>query len=154
MSHRRKIYLDVCAYNRPFDNQLDRKIALEAEGVIAILMECLAEHFVLVSSDIVKFEVSLIPDTERKNAVGSLSSLANTVVEIDDGVIENAKKLEELSISPFDALHISCAEKGGVEFFITTDYKLIRLCEKHSDSIKLSAVTPLVFAAEEIENEN
>lgn len=32
-----KIYSDVCCLNRPFDNQLQDRIHLEAEAVITIL---------------------------------------------------------------------------------------------------------------------
>ncbi len=32
-----KIYLDVCCFNRPFDDQTQEKIHLEAEAVFIIL---------------------------------------------------------------------------------------------------------------------
>ena len=32
-----KIYMDVCSYNRPFDNQEQDRIYLEAEAVLSIL---------------------------------------------------------------------------------------------------------------------
>jgi hypothetical protein len=32
-----RIYLDVCCLNRPFDNQVQDRVRLEAEAVLAIL---------------------------------------------------------------------------------------------------------------------
>jgi hypothetical protein len=35
-----RIYLDACCLNRPFDDQTQARIRLEAEAVLMILMEC------------------------------------------------------------------------------------------------------------------
>jgi hypothetical protein len=36
----RKVYLDVCCLNRPFDDQQQDRVHLEAEAVLLILKRC------------------------------------------------------------------------------------------------------------------
>ena len=50
-SFEKKIYLDVCCLNRPFDDQSQPRIRLEAQAVLAILdrvsegkWECVSSH--------------------------------------------------------------------------------------------------------------
>jgi hypothetical protein len=45
------IYMDCCCLNRPFDNQLQDKIRLESDAVIAILSRCADNEWQLVGSD-------------------------------------------------------------------------------------------------------
>ncbi len=61
-----RIYLDVCCYNRPFDDQTQEKIHLETEAVLIILSNISLKNWELVGSDIIDFEISKIPDLERK----------------------------------------------------------------------------------------
>ena len=40
MSRMRRVYLDVCCLNRPFDTQEQDRLRLEAEAVLLILKHC------------------------------------------------------------------------------------------------------------------
>ena len=51
------IYLDVCCLNRPFDDQAQARIHLEAEAVLVILNQCQAGHLTWISSDVVTLEI-------------------------------------------------------------------------------------------------
>jgi hypothetical protein len=61
-----RIYLDVCCLNRPFDDQRQERIRLEAEAVPLILGRCEAGAWQWVSSAVVEEER---PVTEAKDAV-------------------------------------------------------------------------------------
>lgn len=61
-----RIYLDVCCLNRPFDDQTQDRIHLESEAVLTILNCCQSREWQLVGSEVVDFEISKIPDEDRK----------------------------------------------------------------------------------------
>ena len=64
---RPRIYLDVCCLNRPFDDQRQDRIRLEAEAVLLILGHCEAGAWQWISSAIVEEEVNNMPSYERRS---------------------------------------------------------------------------------------
>ena len=48
-----KIYLDVCCLNRPFDDQTQARIRLEAEAILMILAQCETGHWEWIGSELV-----------------------------------------------------------------------------------------------------
>ena len=62
-----KIYLDVCCLNRPFDDQQQDRIRLEAEAVLLILSHIQAGDWQWISSEAMDFEIEQAPDSERKS---------------------------------------------------------------------------------------
>lgn len=60
------IYMDVCCLNRPFDNQVQGRIRMESEAILLILARCQSQEWQLLSSEVVEYEVSRIPDEERR----------------------------------------------------------------------------------------
>ena len=147
-----KIYLDVCCFNRPFDDLSQDKIRLEAEAVLTILRHCQSEKWELVGSKIIDFEVSKTPDDERKQKVLLLTSIIKFKVSVDETVKKRALELQNKGIDLFDALHIAFAEKGNVEVMLTTDIKLVRKVLREN-TIKLKVVNPLTWLMEMISNE-
>ena len=51
------IYRDVCCLNRPFDDQTQNRIHLEAEAVIIILTKLQDRHWQWISSQVVDFDL-------------------------------------------------------------------------------------------------
>ena len=64
-----KIYLDVSCLNRPFDDQSQTRVRLEAEAVSIILEECELGEWQQVSSQMAKIEIDAMPDAERRARV-------------------------------------------------------------------------------------
>ena len=64
-----RIYLDVCCLNRPFDDQRQDRIRLEAEAVLSILGRCEAGTWQWLSSAVVEAEVNNTPSRERCSRV-------------------------------------------------------------------------------------
>ena len=61
-----KVYLDVSCLNRPFDDQGQTRIRLEAEAVTLIL-ECIdAGRWRQVSSQMAEIEIAAISEAERR----------------------------------------------------------------------------------------
>lgn len=91
------IYLDVCCLNRPFDNQEQERIHLEAEAVLLILSRCQSGEWVLLGSEAIDAEIAKTPDTERKDKAMLLNSLATTKVEIDPKIESRAREFIKFS---------------------------------------------------------
>ena len=74
-----KIYLDVSCLNRPFDDQSQLRIRLEAEAISLIMSN---GKWVIVSSEIVDVEVNAIGAVDRKKKVQALLKLSQEYVII------------------------------------------------------------------------
>ncbi len=64
-----KIYLDICCFNRPFDDQSQLRIRLESEAKLKIQTDIQAGNFDLVWSYILEGENEANPFEERKRAI-------------------------------------------------------------------------------------
>jgi hypothetical protein len=69
-----RIYLDVCCLNRPFDDQRQDRIRLEAEAVLLIMGRCEAGAWQWLSSAVVEEEVNHTPSSERRSRAGRCSA--------------------------------------------------------------------------------
>ena len=123
-----KVYLDNCAYNRPFDDQTRIKIALETEAKKHIQRLITEKAVDLAYSYINRLENDDNPFTTRKNSINEF--FREAAVYIDSGyaeaVEERAANIMKTGIKTRDALHIACAAEGGCGYFITTDKLLLR----------------------------
>nr|VFJ54444.1 MAG: hypothetical protein BECKFW1821A_GA0114235_104731 [Candidatus Kentron sp. FW] len=61
-----KIYLDNCCFNRPYDDQSDFRVRLEAEAKLKIQEEIRNRSFRLVWSYLLDYENSKNPFKERR----------------------------------------------------------------------------------------
>src|ERR1039457_5994001 len=51
-----KLYLDVCCLNRPFDDQSQNRVRLEAEAILSILEMAQSDKLEIISSDVIDDE--------------------------------------------------------------------------------------------------
>ena len=58
--------------------------------------------------------------------MNSLIRKAKLFQELDEEILERAKEMETLGIKGLDALHIACAERLKVDYFLTCDDKIIK----------------------------
>jgi hypothetical protein len=106
------IYLDACCMNRPFDDQSQPRVHLEAEAILLIFGKVRQREWDWTSSEILLYEIAQNPDYENQQRVLSLTSMANHVVEISDKILARAEKLEEAGFDSYDALHLALAEQA------------------------------------------
>jgi predicted nucleic acid-binding protein len=121
-----KLYLDVCCLNRPFDDQLQNRVRLEAEAVLSILELAGSGALEIIGSDIIDDELSQMPDNERREKVGLLLTLASSHISLTSAIERRAMELAEWNIAPLDALHLASAEGAQADYFLTTDDDLLR----------------------------
>lgn len=144
----RRVYLDVCCLNRPFDDQQQDRVHLEAEAVLLILKRCESQEWQWVSSAVVRYEVDNIPNTERRHRVNELLQGAREVVPLSDAAVERGEELKRLGLKTYDALHVACAEQAQVEVLLTTDDKLVRAAARHTRKLKVPVRNPLTWLQE------
>ncbi|MBA7554225.1 hypothetical protein ES705_46837 [subsurface metagenome] len=144
-----RIYLDVCCLNRPFDDQTQEKIHLETEAVLIILSNISSQRWELVGSDVIDFEISKIPDLERKKKVELLTQKILEKQKITTELIQRAKIIAKKGIKAVDALHIASAEMLQSDYMITTDEEIIKKYQKHTEFFKrIKICNPILFLIE------
>jgi hypothetical protein len=142
------VYLDVCCLNRPFDDQSQPRVRLEAEAVLYILAACDAKQWEWVGSEAIVLEISQTPDPERRRRVQVLASRAHRRVVVGQFELARAEQLERMRFPGFDALHLACAESGGVMVFLTTDDKLLRKAAARAKELQVQVKNPLTWLRE------
>ncbi|MDR2163302.1 MAG: PIN domain-containing protein [Clostridiales Family XIII bacterium] len=146
------LYLDTCCYSRPFDDQGQERIYLESEAVLSIVKRGRLGKDIIVGSDVLELEMSMIANVEKRDKITILYQIATTLVRFSSEIEKRAKAIsEKSSIRSFDALHIACAEYGEVDYMLTTDDKLKKAADKQKLSIEV--VNPLTYMAEVMKSE-
>ncbi|NMW18805.1 MAG: PIN domain-containing protein [Chlorobiaceae bacterium] len=121
-----RIYLDMCCFNRPYDDQIQSRIRIETEAKVVIQHKIKNIECELIWSSILDFECSKNPFEEHRMAILNWRNIASTMIMIDTSVLERARNLISIGVGKYDALHVACAIAGGAELFVTTDDRLIK----------------------------
>jgi len=141
-----KIYMDNCCLNRPFDDQSNLRIHLEAEAIKTIIRLVEQQKWNLVSSKVLKFEISKIADESRRKELMLMESLAGEVVQINTQIGVRANEFERLGIQSFDALHLACSENNA-DILLTVDDRLIKKALT-VNNLNISVRNPLIWLSE------
>lgn len=95
----KRIYLDVCALSRPFDEQNYLRIRLETESVNLILSKVREGSYRLLASPVHVKEVEAIPDTFERIELQTVLERLGEPVSVNKH--ETRKRAEELVKSLF-----------------------------------------------------
>jgi predicted nucleic acid-binding protein len=143
-----RLYLDACCLNRLTDDQTQNRVRDEAEAVEHILSLIRDGQATWVSSLVLEIEISRNPDADRRRDVAALLPFASEVVVPRPVEADRAAFLERLGFGIFDALHLACAEQGGVNVFLTTDDGLRRLARRHNHALRIRVENPVSWYQE------
>lgn len=102
----------------------------------------------LIGSDVLKLEIEKIPDPIRKSQVKTLMKYISKFVHNDESVTDRAKEIQDEGFKGFDAFHIASAEKGKVDYLLTTDDKMLKLYMKKQNMIQIKLKNPLKYLQE------
>ena len=91
-----RIYLDACCVNRPFDDQKQDRIRLQAEAILLIMQHCQKREWEWIGSEVLIFEIEQMPNLERKDRVELLLTSACQVIPLQDVERKRGKELEAL----------------------------------------------------------
>ncbi len=128
-----RIYLDLCCFNRPYDDQTQSHIRLETEAKLLIQQKVRDGVCELAWSAILDFENARNPFIEHSRAILQWRALAAVCVQIDAPVLDQARRLLALGLGEYDALHVACACRAGADLFVSTDDRLIRRVQTQSE---------------------
>ena len=140
-----RIYLDTCCYNRPFDKSQEKSVKDEINAIVGIVQMAEKNYCVIIGSDVLRQEISAVKNSEKKIKLSDLyTSLFCEEIHYSDNIEIRAKFfMTEANIKTMDAFHIAYAEAGEIDYFLTTDYRLIKSCEKLA--LNLKVVNPVNF---------
>ena len=140
-----RIYLDNCCFNRPFDDQSQIRIRLEAEAKLKIQGDIQDGNFELVWSYILEAENMANPFEERKKAIGGWKQHSSIIIKENATILDKAEKLNQIGLRSKDALHLSCAMSASCKYFLTTDDKILN---KNKLIAELTLTDPIGFIKE------
>lgn len=149
-----RLYLDVCCLNRPFDDWRQQRVRLEGEAILAILERCQQGDVQLVSSTALDAEISRTTDPERRQRVLTSLDVATEKIQVTEAMVQRAASLQTSGFTPFDALHLACAEAAMVDGFLTTDDRLLRRSKRIDISVPVTNPVTWIMSEENFDSNN
>lgn len=144
-----KLYLDMCVYNRPFDDQCQPRIMLETQIFIMLLSMISEGRFELLNSFALEYENSKNPNIENILKISDFLGYSTEYISYDKGILDKSLEFEKYGLMGMDAVHIACAEKAKADFFVTCDDNLIKKL-KRIDNIRIVYYNVIDFASREV----
>ncbi len=138
-----RIYLDTCAWKRPYDEPSSERVVLEGLAVAAVLRRCQIGVLEVVSSAALQAENSRNPDPTRRAEVAAMLARLPTSVPLTKSMTTRARELVSLGLRPLDALHTASAEAAGCTYLVTTDDRMLRRLRANVAALHLSPIDPL-----------
>lgn len=143
-----KLYLDNCCFNRPFDDQSQLRIRLEAEAKLRIQEDIRSGLHTLIWSYILDYENSKNPFQARREQIAKWRQYATVDIEEDEDLFSVAAVFNQHGIKKVDSLHIACAIKAKADYFLTTDDGVIKKAGYVQD---IQITDPIGFIKEVLE---
>lgn len=144
----RTVYLDLCCLNRPFDDQHQARVRLEAEAVLGLIELARRGELNWIGSDILDLESSRNPDVDRRLRVEALLACSTSKVASAERERQRGRELQAMGFTAFDALHLACAESAGAEVLLTTDDRLRSRAEREKARLAVEVENPAKWYAE------
>lgn len=141
-----RVYLDMCYYNRPYDDQSQIKVSLETQAKLHIQDQIQKKQFELVASYMLRYECGQNPYEMRRRAIMQLvdtHTAAYVGLERKGEIESMATEIMNTGVKFKDACHVASTIYAGCKYFISTDKRLLKY---QTDRIRL--VTPIEFIAE------
>jgi len=145
-----KVYLDLCVYNRPFDDQGQPRIVVETVEFMFLLEKAIKKEITVINSFALEYENSKSPLIDRRDKIEDLLKISSEYVKYSEKLENRAKEIEKKGFMAMDALHIACAEAAKSDFFITCDDLLLRKGEANKDKVKVRIIGLMEFISEEV----
>ena len=145
-----RIYLDLCVYNRPFDDQRQPRIVIEGTEFLFLLSKAIEKEITLINSFVLEDENMRNPFIGRKDKIADFLKVATKFVGYSEKLENRAKEIEKFGIMAIDALHIACAEVAKDDFLVTCDDLLVRKGTINKERLKVKVIGLMEFVAKEV----
>ena len=149
-----RLYLDVSCLNRPFDDQRQTRVRLEAEAVTEIMARADLTGDTILSSEIVLAEIDAMPDQERRRRVLALLPPPAQTPELSPGEFARADALYRLGFKPADALHVAAAEGLRADVLLSCDDRMCRTAARNVRRLLVRVLNPLEWLREQSDAPN
>jgi len=113
-----KVYLDICCFNRPFDDQSSLIVYLETEAKLHVQELVSQGDLTLCWSFVMDYENAANPFYEVRNRIAQWKTSAHYDCELTDAIAIKAAELMSLGLRQMDASHIACAIALDAVFFL------------------------------------
>lgn len=144
-----KLYLDMCVFNRPFDDQSQPRIMIETQ-IFIMLMAMISEGlFDLFNSFALEYENSKNPNVENMMKISDFLEYSTDYIHYSEDILDRSLEFEKLGLPGIDAVHIACAEKANADFFVTCDDRLIRRVQR-VDNVGIACYNIVDFVSGEV----
>ena len=111
---------------------------LEAEAVLSIVSHCEREEWVLLSSSVIDYELSLMQDDDKFKKIQTLCTASKEWLALSADAESRAKYFQQYGIKALDSFHLALAETQKADVFLTTDVRLLQAARKLNLAIKIS----------------
>jgi len=147
-----RLYLDLCCFNRPYDDQTQDRIRLETAAKLMLQVRIREGECELLWSSILDYENANNPFAEHRFAIQQWRTLAVRIIRADSAILAHARELVKDGLSQYDALHVASAIAGGAAVFVSTDDRLLKRIRKRADIRTLLPGEALAFLESWYEN--
>ncbi len=137
------IYMDLCCFNRPFDEQSQTIVHLETEAKLSLQERIIRQTIDLVWSFMLTYENHANPNSAIRESIALWQGYAVTTVRPHPTIYATAQELmTTYRIDQKDAIHCACAIFAECDIFLTVDKKLLKNIKQDS---RLKTLNPLDF---------
>jgi predicted nucleic acid-binding protein len=112
--------------NRPFDDQSQARVRLEAEAKLEIQQRVQNGRIELAWSYVLEYENHANPFELRRNLVARWKNEAVVDIEETEAIVLQADEIVGRGLRASGALHIACAIAAGCDLFLTTDDVIVK----------------------------
>ena len=145
------IYLDICCFNRPFDDQSQLLVRLQTEAKLDIQQSIREGKLALAWSAVLDLENSANTNTERSKIIDGWKSFAVIDIDATPQIEAMAEEIAESGVKPMDALHVANAITAGAAYLLTTDKQLLK---KMAVEPRVRVIDPIDFIRSQYSHEN
>jgi predicted nucleic acid-binding protein len=139
-----KVYLDMCALKRPFDDQTQGRILIETTAAIRIMDAATAGVLTLCNSAALLAENRRNPHRQRRERVTALLGAIGSPAPATPGIFRRAEELARRGFRDMDALHLAFAEHLKADYFATVDDVVLARSAKTKLGVKVTDVIDLL----------
>ncbi len=143
---RPRVYFDICALKREWDDASQLRVRLEADAVTRLLQLARSGGLVMIHSAVHDAENAGNPNPNRRAAVEELlETIPLQPLDLEE-FRDRVDQLERAGITGPDAGHLAAAVMLGADAFVTTDDRLRSRAGRARLSLRV--VGPIEFASE------
>lgn len=149
-----RVYFDMCALKRGWDDPAQVRVRLEAAAVDAVLRMAAWSRVTLIHSTIHDIENASNTDRDRRVTVARVLSHYPIEPFDHDALDARSKAFATAGLRAADASHLAAALVFGADRLVTTDDRFLRRATRLTAGIsgnRLRVVGPIELASEVLE---